>query len=198
MVQKIVITGGPFSGKTELLKKIRLSGYRTFTDVPQTIRKNEQDKAKYDKTYQPILPETHFESFQDLVIQKQKELEALISPLHKITFQDKGFIDHYVHCSLEGMQPQQQLQNAIKQANYSFAFVCDLLNPPISISPLEIKNKQREIQQALISTYKAFNIPFEIVPQFSKYKNSAIKQRYNFIQQQIVCKELYHEVFNNH
>lgn len=85
---KCVITAGPGQGKTTVIELLVAEGYRVVPEVARIIIEEEQLKNS------DILPWKDFTSFQELVAERQLELERQLKVgKDKIVFLDRGLVD---------------------------------------------------------------------------------------------------------
>jgi len=117
---KIIITGGPCSGKTSVLNELEKRGYKVVPEAAiQLIHaENEGEKRVY--------PWTEFDAFQKRVIEKQIENEKVYEN-EKLVLLDRSLIDGEGYYANRGMNPPETLPAQVKAAKYDVVFILDML-----------------------------------------------------------------------
>lgn len=127
-MQKILISGGPHSGKTTTVNALH-EVYPDAFFVPEAAERvihRENQKAVADPDYTPIHPVTNYPSFAPMVLKEALELESQIPKETKTVFQDRGLIDHLAYAKFnnhEVLVPE--ITRHIEMANYAFTFFCE-------------------------------------------------------------------------
>ncbi len=122
---KYVLTGGPSTGKTTLIKKISEHGFLTIEEQAAKIILEEIAKEKADPDYTAIVPWKRFREFQDIVIANQIESEKRCN--YKINFLDRSLVDNLAYAELQGVDLGETYQQ-IKEANYTRIFFIERIN----------------------------------------------------------------------
>jgi len=125
---RVIITGGPHSGKSTLLEALK--GQYTDADfVPEAAHRvitRELIEAAADPSYAPRLPTFDYSLFAPLVLAETIKLEAATPPHKKLVFHDRSLIDTIGYCRLSGVETYiPETQRLIKDANYAFALFCE-------------------------------------------------------------------------
>jgi predicted ATPase len=172
---KIIITGGPCTGKTSLIEALSFKDYTVHPEFARVVIA-EQLALKTD-----LVPWLNNVGFSSLVLEKMLALNASITD-HKLHFFDRGIPDlaaylHVTHNSLpDGFAA------ALTQANYHSTV---FLLPPweeIYANDNERKesfDKALEIYHALKSTYKDLGFDVVEVPKLP------IEERLDYILQMV-------------
>lgn len=170
-MHKIVISGGPSTGKSTTFDMLRGSycDAHPVVEAAELIIKDEQAKHKIDPTYEPVLPVTNYRKFVPLVLETQRILEANIPDGTEMAFLDRSFIDnlgYLAHHGLEEFVPE--VEKHIKAACYTLAFFCDWLD---NFEQTEIRHETPEvglaIHRQLETAYHAADIPVVHLPKVS-------------------------------
>ncbi|MFC1697609.1 AAA family ATPase [Nanoarchaeota archaeon] len=166
---KYVVTGGPSSGKTSLIKELAKLGYGTVPEAAEPIILDEKEKAKLDPTYDPILPETHLGQFQELVLEVQLLNEKKGELEYNIMFLDRSLVDgiaYAEHGSLDGnINLSDWFLDLVERQNYGIVFLLDQLpifeDSDYRHEDLEeakrIHNKLEEVYRRM--KYEVVNVP---------------------------------------
>lgn len=124
MVAKYVITGGPGVGKTSVLEELALRGHKVVPEAARAIIETEYTRARYDPSHVPIIPQTHFEKFQEYTTTLQMSLEAALENTQTTTnaFLDRSLVDNVAYMELAGMKVPDSLHMKITDAKYTKVF----------------------------------------------------------------------------
>jgi predicted ATPase len=112
---RVVITGGPYSGKTALVRAMAERGYATVPEA--AIEVIEDLTAEMGLAGQAAWRSENRVEFQERIITRQLELEADAAPAGPI-FQDRSRLDGLAYCRVFASQVPVALQAACKQLPY--------------------------------------------------------------------------------
>ena len=101
--QKYVLTGGPCTGKTSLLKFLAKLGFQTVCEAAPIIMREEREKGKQ-------IPWKDLVYFQQRVLNKQLEFESKLDLL-PVVFVDRGTLDGLAYFELFKTKPPKKLIN---------------------------------------------------------------------------------------
>jgi predicted ATPase len=121
---RYVITGGPFSGKTSLVRALAAQGFATVPEA--AIEVIEDLKRELGLDGQAAWRAEHREEFQERIIQKQlvlEEREHVNGPL----FLDRGRLDGVAYCHIYGSEVPPPLAFACSDLPYDNVFLLDTL-----------------------------------------------------------------------
>ncbi len=166
---KVVITGGPCTGKTSVVENLKELGYHT---LPEAARKviEEQEKIGSD-----ALPWKDKLKFQNLVLKKQIEQERGIPENAEIVFLDRGIPDGIAYLRVAGLPVPEEYYSAAEEHRYDFVFLLEELpffenDSARRESPEERKIIQREINRVYEELgYGVAEVPFMSVEERINY-----------------------------
>lgn len=155
-MKKVIITGGPHTGKTTLLGMLRAK-YPENTYVPEPatlVIEAEHQREKSENSYIGTFPWNNYAAFGPKVIAKSLELENDLPALSGLIILDRSLIDTIAYARLnncEHLLPE--LYTHIQAAQYEKTFFCDFVgsyqsNHIRSESPEEAQLVQRELKAA--------------------------------------------------
>ena len=117
---KIVITGGPSSGKTTLINELARRGYYTVREAALYLMETHNYKLWTDS------PDIE-KKVEKGIYHLQQKWEAEIPRWAKLVFLDRSLIDAIAYYKLFGLKTPKELDTLIKQANYTTVFFLDML-----------------------------------------------------------------------
>ncbi len=123
--ERVVITGGTFSGKTTLVRALSERGFRTVPEAAiQVIEEliplmGVEEQVRWRQA-NPI-------EFQMRVLQRQIELEAAVGPGEFPVFFDRGRPDGVAYMRLGGHALPAALQSALDDLPYGRVFLLETL-----------------------------------------------------------------------
>jgi len=125
-MRKIVLTGGPCSGKTTLLEHLRAAGCATAPEAAiQVIR---DLTAELGLDGQRSWRDTHWVDFQERVARLQIEHEASAErDGAELLVCDRGLLDGLAYCRYRGVEPPPRLLDLVRSGRYDQVFVLDTL-----------------------------------------------------------------------
>ncbi len=166
--QKYVLTGGPCTGKTSLLKHLAKIGYQTVCEVAPIIMKEEREKGNQ-------IPWEDLIYFQTRVLNKQLEFESKLNPM-PTTFVDRGTLDGLAYFKFFKTKPPLNLIQKAKNNRYAGVFLLDFLSfynkTKIRTEPFRVAKK---IHAFLKNTYQDAGYKIIEVPPLN------LQARVNFI-----------------
>ncbi len=129
-MKKVVITGGPYSGKTTTIEYFKDEGYTIIPEAAIMVIEELNEKfgsaeetRKWRSNPKNLIP------FQELISKKQIELEAEITQNvnSKGFFFDRSVIDGIAYCKYRNIEPSEFILNAAKERNYDLIIILDTL-----------------------------------------------------------------------
>jgi len=163
--QRIVITGGPSTGKTTLIEALKKKGYRCFDEISREVIQEYQAKG----ISQPFV--SHPQEFSDqLFLGRIRQYTSAENLEYSKVFYDRGIHDVIAYLNhIKEEVPQNYIDGATSN-KYSTIFI---LSPWESIytkdsERFESFEEAKKIHQALIDTYTHFGyspieVPFETI-----------------------------------
>ncbi len=160
MPKRILLIGGPSTGKTTLLNYLSSLGYPCLVEISREVIKQAQEQG-IDQLFleKPLLFST---LLKDARIDQYKEADTLSS---SFVFYDRGIPDTVAYMDFIGQQYPVEFIKACTEYVYDQVFVL----PPWK--EIHITDNERyesfeqalEIQTALLNTYKNYNYdPIEV------------------------------------
>jgi len=173
---KIIVTGGPCTGKTTMLEKLSLRGYQI---LPESARQILAEHQEQHGDIPDLSNKAVFFEFQEKVLARQEQLESMVQEQSKLYFLDRGALDGLGYVHARGYLPGDFLDKVEKQvelANYHYQiFLLDSL-PFFHHDGIRRENQAlvEEIQYRLEEVYEdfgfeVFRIPFMPVQKRADY-----------------------------
>lgn len=138
----VVITGGPYSGKTSLLNRLAARGFRTLPEA--AIRVIDALNSELGLEGQRQWRFAHPVEFQDRVARAQDEQERAIQlATGEQLFADRGLPDSIAYCHYKGVVPPIWLTESVQSKRYTHVLLLDTL-----------RNFDRRLGTGRTSTYE--------------------------------------------
>jgi predicted ATPase len=155
-LQRIVLTGGPNSGKSTSINLLSKKGYQI---VPETARVLIGQEVSKDSD---CLPWKNVSKFQNTLSNLQYNIEEKLN--EGFVFLDRSLVDGYAYSILDNIPvPDIILKNA--ENRYAQVFLLEILpNYNRDEARWEDEDKAKYIGELMISTYKKFGYNPIIVP----------------------------------
>lgn len=155
----VVITGGPSSGKTSVINRLKELGYKTVPEAAEELI--EEERAKGKKTEDIRVSE---EEFTKLVFYKKLEKETRLSA-GSLTFLDRGLPDTIAYGQADKYDISYALNDPRLNVNkYKKVFLLDLV--PFEQTEIRIEDKAfaERVDQELSDAYKSLGYDVVRVP----------------------------------
>jgi len=163
---KVVLTGGPGVGKTTLLNMLKKQNFQTVPEASTMLIKELLETGQQHPIHSGKLQE-----FQDMLGQKQLQLEAQIKP-GLTTFFDRGIIDGLAYCEIFNLEKHPDVIKAAKKRDYSFIFMLDFLDVfDVNHIRLETTSEATRIHRLIAEKYQEFGYNLISVPTFCVDEN---------------------------
>lgn len=120
-MKKIVISGGPCSGKTEVISELRRRGYYVIQEAALYLIQQEEVRGGN------IFPWTSPEEFQKKVYTLQKEWEDNIPLFLETVYLDRGLVDCIAYYQIYNLPVPPESEYLIKKADYNQVYYLELL-----------------------------------------------------------------------
>jgi predicted ATPase len=170
-MRKIIISGGPHSGKTTLFESLR-SIYTDawFVEEPATrVIRRELTKAEESSTYRPIAPWIDYSLFGPIVVAESIALEDKIPRATHLAFLDRSLIDGIAYSRLNDcafLIPD--IQRHIRAAEYTLAFFCEQVGDHAQTDiRRETADEAKRTRNYLAEAYAESDIPVIHLPAVS-------------------------------
>jgi predicted ATPase len=153
-----VITGGPSSGKTTLIRELKDRGYKTVLESArnyidlQLINGRDIEEIRLRQS-----------QLQHKILDRQIETERNLDP-DELTFLDRATPDSLAYYLHLGIKPDEKLVEWLKSAKFKKVFILDLL--PLINDEVRVENRSEQlaIHARLIEVYKEYGEDLVFVP----------------------------------
>lgn len=179
-MHKIILTGGPSTGKSTTFNMLRevYPEAHFVEEAAEEVIKQELAKQAADSSYVPVMPVTHYTEFAPLVMQQQLNREAAIPDDVDLAVFDRGLLDNvgYLrHNRLHHLIPE--VERHAKLARYTLVFLCERVGE-IERTEIRRENDQQAlaIHNHLREAYLQTDIPVISLPAVSPEERLAIIQ----------------------
>jgi predicted ATPase len=150
-----VISGGPGTGKTTLIKLLEARGYAT---IPEMARHCIDEQLALGKTMQDIGQNQL--AFQQEIVEHQLTAERN-APKDRVTFFDRGIPDSLAYYRYNHLPEDEVIQRALAGCSYKKVFLLDPLPLVSDYARQETERQQRELCALIQDVY--MHLPFPIV-----------------------------------
>lgn len=168
VLKKIVITGGPCTGKTTTIEALRKKG---FAIIEETARFLIEEQLRIGGE---IVPWKNILLFNEKVAHFQLTKEMALT--EGTFFLDRGIVDNLAYCRWGNIEPPAPLLDAVKQLRYEKVFFLQKLplfeNDPVRRENLE---EQERLHLLIRDMYLQHGYPLIEVPPFP------VEERVEFI-----------------
>lgn len=164
---RVVITGGPGSGKTTILNTLKKRGYTVFEEISREIIRHSL------ATGSDVLPWKNLNEFTKVVFQKRAQ--QYYDCKEGICFYDRSVVDSISYLPLDNLKPDTEMKTWIKNNSY---FKTAFIAPPWR----EIYNRDSErkedwdtaqrIYQLLCETYRQYGYTLIPIPLYTPDKRA--------------------------
>ena len=151
--QKIVITGGPSTGKTSILEELQNQGAICYPEVSRNIIREAQEQ----NIAQPYLEDPI--QFSKLILEKRiEQFKTVNSDQDQPVYYDRGIVDTYAYLLNSKIAIPSYFEKACIAHPYQTAFIL----PPwqkiytIDNERYESFEQAKEIHRALVAAYQNF------------------------------------------
>ena len=151
---RIVITGGPCSGKTTLVRALAARGFPTIPEAAISVI--EEKTRELGLEGQAAWRAANREAFQECIIEKQLQLESRELPEGPV-FLDRGRLDGVAYCRVHGSAVPASLARACEELPYELIFVLDTLSTfdaRRGTGRTSDRRRSLAIRRALIAVYR--------------------------------------------
>lgn len=164
-----VITGGPCSGKTTLLKRLEKKGFHVVYEAARIFIDQEMKKGR---TLEQI--RNNELSFQREILEMKIRLEKKL-PKKEIIFFERGIPDSIAYYKLCGSSKNSYLEKAVHKSFYRKVFLLERLDYKKDYARTEDEKQAKKLELLLEETYRKLRFPMLKVPKMT------IDERLKFI-----------------
>jgi predicted ATPase len=153
---KIVLTGGPCSGKTTLINRFESMGLHVIPEAALEVIKQLIKRRGYDDYL--VFKRQETLAFQNLILEQQLRQEAEFDT-DKVTILDRGALDSLAYLYHERISPSSESIQQATQAKYDLIIVCDTLqhfDMRASTGRIETQTESKQLQSSIEQTYQRF------------------------------------------
>ena len=164
---RVVVTGGPGSGKTTLVEALGRRGYATVPEA--ALQVIEALNAKHGVDGQKAWRRDHRAAFQRAVLERQIELEAA-APEGATVFFDRGRLDGVAYCRFHGVAMEPDYLRLSSGGRYDRVLVLATLRAFEERSDTGRTSDRREslaLGEALAAVYREAGYPVLHVPELA-------------------------------
>ena len=164
-----VITGGPSSGKSTIIRNLKDMGYKTTIELARHYIDLQRMNGRSTEEIR-----ANQRQFQHKVLNLQIDLERRLDPAEKI-FLDRALPDEVAYYKYFGIEPDEKLVEYLGIHRYKKIFVMDLLPLDADYARTEDKKAQLDLHNLIIETYQDRGEPIVFVPVLP------VKERVQFV-----------------
>lgn len=172
-----VLTGGPSTGKTTVLRRLKELGYVVVEEAARKVIAKGIKEGKDTKTIR-----ADERAFQEQVFQYKLAIESNLDP-EKVTFFDRGLHDTIAYLNAFDLHVPQEIISAVNNKRYKGVFLFEpLSNFDKDYARIEDEGVRSKLQASLLSTYLEYNMhPITIPPTSVNHRISLILKQINDI-----------------
>jgi predicted ATPase len=161
---RIVLTGGPHSGKTTLIDALEHRGLPVLREAAiEEIRLLNAELGGSSLQRQWRL--ANMQEFQLRVARRQRDAErALDAQGVELAILDRGTIDGIAYCALHGIAVPDELATIAQASRYALVLSCELILPfqgRAESGRISDEAAAVQISELLEHTYAAYNVPVQ-------------------------------------
>ncbi|MDF1799096.1 MAG: ATP-binding protein [Planctomycetota bacterium] len=165
---RVVITGGPCSGKTTVIEALAARGFRVVPEAAIEVIAELSERLGVEG--QKRWRSEHREAFQVLIIEKQAVLEAAASGGVGPLFHDRGRLDGLGYCRAFGAPVPPEVEAGCRELPYDRVFLLDTLSDfdgRAATGRTSDRERSLMIRDELMRTYTEYGLPPVFVPETS-------------------------------
>ena len=176
--KKIVITGGPGTGKSSIINELIKRGYVCFEEISRqvTLKAREEGVEQLFLT-KPLL-------FSELLLKgREKQFNEANAHKSEIIFLDRGIPDVIAYMDYIGDDYPEDFINSCKDNTYDIVFILAPWQEIFSSDSERYENFEQAVQihHALLNTYKTYNynlldVPFDSIEKRTDYIINVINE----------------------
>ena len=162
---RIVLTGGPHSGKSTLIDALARRGMKTVPEA--ALLEIEAMVADHGADEARRIRRADTRAFQVAVSRRQAQLEASMGRLAGPVFFDRGMIDGLAYCHHYDFEVPAELERLASDARYDLCVVCSLVVPftlRAATGRTSDETAARRLEQLITEAYRERAIPVVHLP----------------------------------
>ena len=173
-MKRILITGGPGTGKTSLINELMKNGYICSQEIVRNITLKKR-KEGFDQYFLSDPLDFSKKLFNQRLNEYKKKYNS------DLIIYDRGPIDVLAYLNFKSIEIPKELISESKKINYIYAFILNPWKDIYSQDGVRYESFEEciSIHNFLINEYKKFNIKLISVP------NGTINERVSFIKKSI-------------
>lgn len=185
-MKKYIITGGPHSGKSSVLKLLEIQDIKVLHETARLIIREDQEKKKLNPAYHYLYPWEDQTVFCRRCHERQLEREKKLSG--ELVILDRSIIDNLAYAAVEKIELDPEIYKDIADAGYEKkVFLFELLKSYKTDSQRKDSEEQvKAVHRELYNVYSDLGFEIIDVPVFSEDKNTNIRKRAELILRHIV------------
>ena len=153
-----VITGGPSSGKSTVIRILKDMGFQTTIELARHYIDLQRMNGRSTEEIR-----SNQRQFQHKVLNLQIDLERRLDP-QDLIFLDRGLPDELAYYQYFNLPPDEKLVEYLNQNLYKKIFIMDLLPLDKDYARTEDVDAQKALHELIIDTYRKRNEPIVMVP----------------------------------
>lgn len=165
---RVVVTGGPCSGKTTIIEALAARGHRTVPEAAIEVIAELSESLGVEG--QAKWRSEHREDFQVLIIEKQAALEAAAAGGKGPLFHDRGRLDGLAYCRVFGAPVPPEVEVGCRDLPYDRVYLLDTLSDfdgRAATGRTSDRERSLRIRDELVRTYTERGLPPVFVPETS-------------------------------
>lgn len=177
--KRIVITGGPSTGKTAVIEVLQQKGYHCLEEVIRAMtlaKKTEESDVVFESN--PIVSVTDPAAFNQMILDARvDQYKSTLKSSDELVFFDRGIPDVLAYMDCFQQEYDESFKNACSTNKYDLIF----LMPPwkeihvVDNERFETYEESLRVNECLENSYTSFGYDVQIVPK------DTILNRVNFI-----------------
>jgi predicted ATPase len=153
-----VITGGPSSGKSTVIRILKDLGYKTTSEIARHYIDLQRINGRSTEEIR-----SNQRQFQHKILNLQIDLERRLDP-QELIFLDRGLPDELAYYKFFGLPEDEKLLEYLDQKLYKKVFIMELLPLDKDYARTEDVDSQIQLQKLIVETYKNRSEPYVMVP----------------------------------
>lgn len=184
-MKKYIITGGPHSGKSRVIKLLEKRGIQVLHETARLIIREDQEKKKLNPAYHHLYPWEDQSIFCRRCHERQVKREQELSG--DLIILDRSIIDNLAYAVVAGIELDKKIYIDINNARYEKkVFFFDLLESYNTDKQRKDSEEQvKAVHRELYKVYSSLGFKIVDIPVFSEDKDINIKKRAEAVLQHI-------------